>query len=612
MKEIFRMNRNQQKNMFNKTINKIIENKKIGTDKSKDDTFFLLDKMKIYFFTYMDEKEQETWVKECCEYIIKFNTFVYQLTETMSVIYKFVSKELQVKIFNTFYAIHEELLKSNRGITTVSIFIKNTHQMYSIEQEEKSILIREHLKNACIGNLKDTYDYIETNYNRKFVKTNNAKVLLLLPEFQTATSFLQPPLCLLNTYCDLRKNNISVDIFDNRVYGYSFEQVIELIKDYDYIAMTSTPLDQVQTYFLDYRHTLFCNMVNYIKSNLDNVQKIIVCGSHGTVRPDIIEKTVDADIIIRGEFDFQLSDLIQKLIKKEDISKVPNIIVNENGKYIEHKYNQEVAHTKRWEDSIIDYSVLPVYDYYGYQYINNTHLKKKNWSVMQTTRGCPYNCIFCFNFYTKKVRYKNLENLIKEMKQLQEQGVEEMFFIDQTFTVNKEYTCELCKKMIEEKIKIRWSCETRIDLMDEELIKLMKEAGCYAIWFGVESFDESVLEINQKGYKSIDFKETIDLLNKYKLDYRAFIMIGMKGETKESLKNTVDRIIESKIKLSKTIVQCQERYGTKLFDDIPTEEKEKLDRFEILGLRKGRLSNQIDQEDINNAVKRLMLLANND
>ena len=160
--------------------------------------------------------------------------------------------------------------------------------------------------------------------------------------------------------------------------------------------------------------------------------------------------------------------------------------------------------------------------------------------------------------------------------------------------------------------KSKWSCETRIDLMDEKLIILMKQAGCYAIWFGVESFDERVLEINKKGYKSIDFKETIELLNKYDLDYRAFIMIGMKGETKESLKNTVDRIIESKIKLSKTIVQCQERYGTKLFDDLPEEEKEKINRFEILGLRKGRLSNKVNQEDINNAVKRLMLLANND
>lgn len=612
MKEIFNMNREQQKQMFKNIINDVEIKRKISTEKAEDDIFFLLDKMKIYFFTYMDNEEKSIWINECCKYILEFNEFAYQLTETMSIIYKFVSSELQEQIFNSFYCICDELLSVNRGITTVSIFLKNTHQVYNEEQEKKSKEIRKHLKNVCVGNLKDTYEYIENNYNRKFTCNKEAKVLLLLPEFQTATSFLQPPLGLLNAYGELKKKNITTDILDNRVYGYSFEQVLNLIGNYEYIVMTSTPLDQVQTYFLDYRHTLFCNMANYIKENAKNIKKLIICGSHGTVRPDIIEKTINCDIILRGEFDFQLPDLIQKLIKNEDISKVPNIIINKNGEYIENIIDEEIAHPKKWEESIIDYSILPVSDYYGYQYIKNTHLKKKNWSVMQATRGCPYNCIFCFNFYTKNVRYKKIDNLIKEMKQLQEKCVEEMFFIDQTFTVNKEYTCELCQRMIDEKIKIRWSCETRIDLMDEKLIRLMKQAGCYAIWFGVESFDERVLEINKKGYKSIDFKETIELLNKYDLDYRAFIMIGMKGETKESLKNTVDRIIESKIKLSKTIVQCQERYGTKLFDDLPEEEKEKLNRFEILGLRKGRLSNKVNQEDINNAVKRLMLLANND
>lgn len=138
----------------------------------------------------------------------------------------------------------------------------------------------------------------------------------------------------------------------------------------------------------------------------------------------------------------------------------------------------------------------------------------------------------------------------------------------------------------------------------------MKKAGCYAIWFGVESFDEEVLKLNQKGYTKTDFSSTIELLNKYNMDYRAFIMIGMKGETKESLKKTVDRIVKYKIKLSKTIVQCQERFGTKMFDDIDENTKKKLNRFEILGLRKGRLSDKIDQNDINEAVKELILLAN--
>ena len=87
-------------------------------------------------------------------------------------------------------------------------------------------------------------------------------------------------------------------------------------------------------------------------------------------------------------------------------------------------------------------------------------------------------------------------------------------------------------------------------------------------------------------------------------------MIGMKGETKESLENTVNKILKNKIHLSKTIVYCQERFGTKIFDDLPNDVKSKINRFEILGLRKGRLSDKIEQSDINKSVKKLMLLSN--
>jgi radical SAM superfamily enzyme YgiQ (UPF0313 family) len=610
LKKMFELKREEQKEIFNNIINAVEEKNNINTKEAKDEVFFLLDKMKVYFFSFMDDEEKNIWIDKSISYINEQNEFCYQMMESMSIIYKFVNKENQNKIFNCFYKNHEYFLSTNRGITTVSIFIKNTHKDY--DKSQISILdeIMHNFKNACPGQLSDTYDYIEKNNFKEFKKSKNAKVLLLIPEFQTATSFLQPPLDFINVYQNLKDKGIDVDLFDNRVYSYSFKDVLSLIEGYDYIAMTSSPLDQVQTYFLDYRHTLFCKMVNFIKDNLKDLKKIIICGSHETVRPDIIKNTVNFDILIKGEYDYSLPDVIEGLIKNDDITKYLNLIIKDNNNFIETDIDNEKMHPSKWEESITNYDIINVEDYYGYKYINNTHLKQKNWAVVQTTRGCPFNCIFCFNFYTKKVRYKKIENVIQELKMLEKQHVEELFFIDQTFTVNKDYTVELCKKIVENNIHIKWSCETRIDLMDEDIIKWMKKAGCSAIWFGVETFDEDLLKINKKGYTKSDFTETINLLNKYDLDYRAFIMIGMYGETKESLKNTVDKIIKYRIKLSKTIVQCQERYGTELFDLIDEKEKEKLNRFEIMGLRKGRLSKKITQEDINEAVKRLMQLAN--
>ena len=120
-------------------------------------------------------------------------------------------------------------------------------------------------------------------------------------------------------------------------------------------------------------------------------------------------------------------------------------------------------------NSFIDYSLINLNDYYGYIYVKNVHVLKKKWAILQTTTGCPYNCIFCYNIYGKKVKYKNIENIIKELKQLEKQGCKEIFFIDQTFTINQEYTKKLCKSMVENNIKISWQCETRVDSIKKVL-----------------------------------------------------------------------------------------------------------------------------------------------
>ena len=606
---IFELNRNEQKNFFLKQMKeaKDILNKKFDVF---EDPFFILNNMKVYFFLNMNQKEKCEWIKLSLEYIKKSTPFMYELLEIMSVIYKFVNPSLRSKIFDCFFDIHENLLSCNRGVTTASIFIKNSHKAYNVEQKKRMQTVLDRMKKICTGKLSDTYDYTYKNYGKKFSINKNAQVLLLIPEFQTASSFLQPPLCMLNVCSLLKKLNIQVDFLDNRVFSYSLNQLLKIVSNYEYVALTSTPLDQVQTYFLDYRHTIFCNTVNFLKKHLGEHSKFIICGSHGSVRPDILKQTVNSDIILKGEYDFQLAYLLFDLVKKRDISNFPNIIVNNGTCWTEHPKNLSKQHPEEWCNSIIDYSFLLSEDYYGYQFIKNTHVKKKNWSVMQTTRGCPYNCSFCYNFYTKNVRFKNIKNLIIEMKSLQNMGVKELFFIDQTFTINKSYTTAFCKEIIKNNIKIKWTCETRIDLIDEELISIMKKSGCIAIWFGIESFDSDVLNLNNKGYNVEMIKENITLLNKYNVNYRAFIMIGMKGETKKSLENTIKKIIKNKIHLSKTIVYCQERFGTKIFDDLPEDIKNKINRFEILGLRKGKLSDNVDQSDINKSVKRLMLLAN--
>lgn len=578
---------------------------------SKELLFNALNGIKSYFFSTMEDYEHNLYVDVCLKYIREKREFYYQLLETLSVFYKELSPELQNDIINVFDSISMDLLKSNRGITTFSIFIKNTHKVYNSEQKIKLGFYLQQLRTTCLSKeLKDTYEYHLVNCNRHFVSTTQ-NVLLLIPEFQTATSFVQPPLCFLGVGTRLKEASIDFDLLDNRVYSYSTTQLIDIVKRYHYIICTSSPLDQVQTYFLDHRYTIFTNTIKAIKNHIGIDQKVIICGAHTTVRPDLVCRDVPADIFLKGEYDIQLFNLIKIILNNGSICNMPNLIFRRNnGTLQETDVDDSLMHPNEWSNKYIDYSIISSSDYYGYQYVGNTHLKKKNHSVVQASRGCPFRCIFCYNFYSHSMRYKDVDILIRELQILSSTGVEEFFFIDQTFTVNKEFVIKLCKAMIDNSLKLRWTCETRIELIDEELISVMKDAGCFGIWFGVESFDEQVLNINKKGYIPSDYTRTIELLKKYDIDYRAFIMLGMKGDTKDSLQKTITTITSNKIHISKTIVRCKVRFGTELFYELPIHEQETINSFEELGLYKSNLSS-VEPEYLIKAEQELMRLNRN-
>ncbi|MBO7529039.1 MAG: radical SAM protein [Bacteroidales bacterium] len=602
--EIYLLNKNEQQRVFRQFV-KLCE---ASSPQVRDEEIFTgLNSIKLYFYTSMDKTKHRKYVECCLWYISQKKEFYYQLIETLSVIYKELEDTLQALIFDEFSNCFESLLKTHRGITTISIFIKNTHKVYTNNQRTQLDRLLKLLQPLCIGELKDTYNYCKTNIGRVFTPTTN-KILLLIPEFQTATSFVQPPLCYLAVGSQLQKEGIPFDILDNRVYSYSIEQLTDIASNYSIIACTSSPLDQVQTYFCDHRYSIFCKTINSLQLKLSYEQKIIVCGAHSTVRSDIVCKDIHPNIILLGEYDIQLYLLLLCVYQGENLDEFPNILIHKNDNdYSINKSDSNAAHPKEWSHLQINYQLIHSYDYFGYHFVGNTHVKKMGHAVVQATRGCPFHCIFCYNFYSHSMRYKDINILVRELKTLMDTGFEEFFFIDQTFTVNLQYVQDLCKSMIDNNIGLKWTCETRIELIDEPTIKIMKKAGCVGIWFGVESFDESVLNINKKGYVKSDYLKTINLLEKYGVDYRAFIMLGMKGDTKESLQKTIDTIIQNKIHISKTIVRCKVRFGTELFDEIPIELKKRLNSFETLGVYKGELTT-LTSKEISEAEQRLMIL----
>ena len=157
-------------------------------------------------------------------------------------------------------------------------------------------------------------------------------------------------------------------------------------------------------------------------------------------------------------------------------------------------------------------------------------------TIVIGSAGCPHKCEFCVASEIK-YRFRNTDNLIAELKGLYEMGIKEVGFNDFMFEANRDRAMEICGRMISEGIKLSWGCSCRVDTLDEPLLRRMKEAGCHTIQMGIESSVQSVLKAQRKNSTVEKAKETIGLCNK--VGIRAFgnFIIGLPGETEESLLN---------------------------------------------------------------------------
>jgi len=168
-------------------------------------------------------------------------------------------------------------------------------------------------------------------------------------------------------------------------------------------------------------------------------------------------------------------------------------------------------------------------------------VRHKEFATVLTDYGCPFKCSFCV-MSTLGYRYRSVENVIDELRYLKVLGKRELFIIDQTFAINKKRTYKICERMIEEGFGFGWVCYSRVDLVNDELLKLMKDAGCHTIIFGVESASEEILKKYQKGYTKLQIKEAFELCRKYNVRTVATFILGLPEETNETANETVEFI----------------------------------------------------------------------
>jgi len=161
---------------------------------------------------------------------------------------------------------------------------------------------------------------------------------------------------------------------------------------------------------------------------------------------------------------------------------------------------------------------------------------------LETGRGCPFSCTFCCNSKRyEHVRYRSLDNVLDEIRYVQEKfGVHAFQIYDETFSLKRNRAEEFCRRLINERLDIRWETQTRASLVDVEIVELMKKAGCLRLSIGVESGDPVVLRAINKGIELQEAMEAVRVINAAGIVSYAGFMIGHPDDTLETVVRTIE------------------------------------------------------------------------
>lgn len=360
------------------------------------------------------------------------------------------------------------------------------------------------------------------------MKKSFPKFLLINPP--QSVIYPQPPLGIAIIAAVLEENGYEVKILDLPAIGFSEERLSEMFSKVkpDVVGITS--------------FTSTINAATLLAKNVkenDADSLVILGGPHGTILPEeTLRDNPEIDIIVRGEGEQVMLEIAKVLEEKS-----PNHLKNISG--ITYRDNHSVR-SNPIGPPILNLDSLPFPAFHLLpltKYSLHPPFGRRSPAMpIITSRGCPYRCVFCSkSIFGNDYRNNSPDYVISEIQFLNEKfGVEEIKFYDDVFTMNRKWVTDICQRLMKEKIDISWTCETRVNLVDRELLKVMKDAGCYMIAYGVESGDQGILRNLKKDITLDQAFEAFKLTHNAGIESVAYFMIGSPKETPKTIKKTID------------------------------------------------------------------------
>lgn len=336
------------------------------------------------------------------------------------------------------------------------------------------------------------------------------------------TVALRPPMDLLYIGAVLEGQGVKCTLTDypgeNLDWDYLQDDLKRLRPDLFVLSTTTPTLD---------RDLRAAQLAKAIRPDTIVVAK----GAHfWREQPSLLMQYPMIDVIMRGEYE----ETIGELVTQPDWSKVVGITYRRGG--------QIVSTGKR--PFLEDLDRIP---YPARHLANNSLYVRPDTGELQTTivtnRGCPEKCVFCLapRVAGREARMRSVSNILGELEDCVNQyGIRNFLFRSDTFTLNPEWVIDLCQGVDRAGLRIKWSCNSRVDTMNGEMLRAMREAGCWLISFGVESGSQEILDLMRKGITKEQVRAAVNLCRLEGVLTSVYFLIGTPWESEATFRETVD------------------------------------------------------------------------
>jgi len=345
-----------------------------------------------------------------------------------------------------------------------------------------------------------------------------------LPEIIQEKGDCTPPLGLMYLAGYLEKySDHKVKIIDWEIENFNYQKLKEKINEekpdaVGVTTMTFTLLDVME-------------LIKEVKEINPQI-KVILGGPHVHIYPKETISLEEVDFAVIGEGEKPLKELLDNINNREQLHQVKGLVFKDNEKVINNGPQIPI------DD--LDKLPFPARHLTPYKKYTSSLAKKFPITTMFTSRGCPYKCLFCDRPHLGKMfRARSANNVVDEMQKCQEMGIKEIFIYDDTFGVDRQRVLDICAEIKKRKLTISWDIRTRVNTVDEEVLKALKEAGCQRIHYGVEAGTEKILEVLRKGITLEMAAKAFRLTRKVGIQTLGYFMIGSPTETKKDILETI-------------------------------------------------------------------------